>query len=110
MIGGAINPQYYSTAGAFNGSGIALASQSFSEDIQTGTQGTLVMYFQHWSGQIRWQQLSDGGQWLGGDITTIVAADAKNSTPISAVAYALNGTSTWHIFCMFDPKTRERYV
>ena len=89
-IGGALDPSYYSTKGAFNGSGIALASESFDG----GTRGTLVMYFQHWSGQIRWQQLSDQGEWLGGDISSVVASDAKNSTPLSAVAYALNQTST----------------
>ncbi|TKA81928.1 hypothetical protein B0A55_01921 [Friedmanniomyces simplex] len=64
----------------------------------SGTQGSLVMYFQHHSGEIRWQQLSSQGAWLGGDVSEIVAVDAKNSTPLSAVAYAMNGTSTWHIF------------
>lgn len=80
--------------GAFNGSGIALASQSFDAN----DQGSLVMYFQHWTGQIRWQQLSSTGDWIGGSSSQIVATDAKNGTPISAVAYAMNGTSTWHIF------------
>ena len=89
-IGGALNPAYYSKKSAFNGTGIALASESFDG----GTHGDLVMYFQHWSGQIRWQELNDQGQWVGGDITTVVASDAKNSTPLSAVAYALNRTST----------------
>lgn len=98
MIGGAIDPSYFSTEGAFNGSGIALASQSFSKDLQEGTQGTLVMYFQHYTGQIRWKQLSSSGEWQGGDFSTVVAVDAKNSTPLSAVSYALNGTSTWHVF------------
>jgi hypothetical protein len=32
--------------------------------------------------------------WLGGDITEILAYDAKNGTPISAVAYENNGIST----------------
>jgi len=99
LIGGAIDPTYYSTSGAFNGSGIALASQSFARDLQAGTQGSLVMYFQHHSGDIRWQQLSSTGSWLGGSVSEVVAVDAKNNTPLSAVSYALNGTSTWHIFC-----------
>jgi len=98
LIGGALNPTYYSTSGAFNGSGIALASQSFATNLQTSTQGSLVMYFQHHSGDIRWQQLTSTG-WQGGSVSEVVANDAKNSTPLSAVAYALNGTSTWHIFC-----------
>ncbi|RMY31329.1 hypothetical protein D0866_07363 [Hortaea werneckii] len=97
LIGGALDPSYYSTTGAFNGSGIALASQSFATDLQTGTQGSIVMYFQHHSGEIRWQQLSSSG-WIGGSASEVVAVDAKNSTPLSAVAYTTNGTSTWHIF------------
>ncbi|KAI7517423.1 hypothetical protein KC331_g21717, partial [Hortaea werneckii] len=97
LIGGALHPSYYSTTGAFNGSGIALASQSFATDLQTGTQGSIVMYFQHHSGEIRWQQLSSSG-WIGGSASEVVAIDAKNSTPLSAVAYTTNGTSTWHIF------------
>jgi len=94
LIGGALNPAYYTTSDAFNGSGIALASESFDGS----SHGDLVMYFQHYTGQIRWQQLNDQGQWEGGDETTIVASDARNSTPLSAVAYALNKTSTWHVF------------
>lgn len=101
LIGGALNPQYFSTLGAFNGSGIALASQSFASSLQAATQGSLVMYFQHWTGQIRWIQLSNTGSWIGGSYSQIVANDAKNSTPISAVSYSINGTSTWHIFCEF---------
>ncbi|KAK6388254.1 hypothetical protein LTR65_008096 [Meristemomyces frigidus] len=98
LIGGALSPAYYSTTGAFNGSGIALASQSFSTDIANGTHGDLVMYFQHHSGQIRYMQLTTGGTWEGGSASEVVATDAKNSTPLSAVAYAMNDTSTWHIF------------
>lgn len=98
MIGGAIDSKYYSTQGAFNGSGIALASQSFTRDLQAGTQGSIVMYFQHYTGQIRWKQLSTNGEWLGGAISEVVASDARNNTPLSAVAYDINGSSTWHVF------------
>ncbi len=51
------------------------------------------MYFQHHSGQIRQAQLGSNGNWQGGDITQIVAVDAKNATPIAAVAYARNDTA-----------------
>ena len=102
---------FLSTVGAFNGSGIALASESFA----SGGHGSIVMYFQHHSGQLRSAQLASDGTWQGGDVTNIVAADAKNATPISAVAYARNQTATvgiqlcpnvllrltleqWHIF------------
>lgn len=60
------------------------------------------MYFQHHSGDIRWERLTSTGSWVGGSESEIVASDAKNSTPISAVAYVLNGTSTWHIFCKHE--------
>lgn len=73
-----------------NGSGIALASQSFG----VNNYGELVMYFQHHSGQIRWQRLDSSGDWVGGTDSEVAAYDAKNGTPISAVAYALNDTST----------------
>jgi len=89
-IGGALNASYYSTKGAFNGSGIALASESFD----TTTHGALNMYFQHWTGEIRYMQLDQNGDWVGGDSSSIVASNAKNGTPISAVAYASNHTAT----------------
>ncbi|KAK5127916.1 hypothetical protein LTR85_005033 [Meristemomyces frigidus] len=87
LIGGALSPAYYSTAGAFNGSGIALASQSFVNNLNTGAHGNLVMYFQHHSGQIRYQQLTPDDGWQGGSASEVVATDARNSTPLSAVAY-----------------------
>lgn len=90
----AIPQSFLSTVGAFNGSGIALASESFA----SGGHGAIVMYFQHHSGQLRSAQLESNGEWQGGDVTNIVAADAKNGTPISAVAYARNQTAAWHVF------------
>lgn len=52
------------------------------------------MYFQHHSGQLRQAQLATDGSWQGGDITQVVAIDAKNGTPIAAVAYARNQTAS----------------
>jgi hypothetical protein len=95
-IGGAIKPEYYSTKGAFNGTGIALAGESW-----LGTDHSIVnVYFQHWSGQIRFMQLNTEGSWVGGTESEIVASDAKNSTPISTVAYAMNSTEkVSHLLC-----------
>ncbi|KAI4114233.1 MAG: hypothetical protein LQ338_008028, partial [Usnochroma carphineum] len=92
--GNATAPSTLSRTGAFNGSGIALASQSFD----AGGYGSIVMYFQHYTGEIRSAQLSSDGTWNGGDAREIVAVDAKNGTPIAAVAYARNNTAMWHIF------------
>ena len=84
-----IPQNFLSTVGAFNGSGIALASESFA----SGGHGSIVMYFQHHSGQLRSAQLGTDGSWQGGDVTNVVAIDAKNGPPIAAVAYARNQTA-----------------
>lgn len=96
-IGGAINPSYFSTKGAFNGSGIATASD------WSNLQGnTLNFWYQHFTGEIRWMNFNVlNGSWtprMNGTTPYIVAADAKNSTPIAAVAFAENNTGTTHLF------------
>ncbi|KAM0720683.1 hypothetical protein Q7P37_004820 [Cladosporium fusiforme] len=97
-IGGSIDASYYSRQGAWNGSGFALAAQTFPKYVKDAPKGNLVLYFQHNTGEIRWIRLSTRGDWIGGSRSEIVAADAKNSTPISAVSYVRNATSIWHIF------------
>jgi hypothetical protein len=57
------------------------------------------MYFQHYTGDIRWMQLTNTGDWVGGTYSEVVAVDARNNTPLSAVAYSIGGNDTWHIFC-----------
>lgn len=86
----AITPGYFSQTGAFNGTGIALASYSFS----AGGYGAIDLYFQHHTGQIRSAQLTKTGTWSGGTYAEVVAVDAKNATPIAAVAYAQNDIAT----------------
>lgn len=53
----------------------------------------MTVYFQHWTGEIRWIQLTPKGEWLGGSKSEVIVTDAKNATPISVVAYAVNGTA-----------------
>lgn len=79
----------------FNGTGVALAGQSFD----SGGKSQTVLYFQHWSGQIRQTQFLDDGTWNGGGLSEIVAVDAKNATPISMVSYSANGTNTVRTLC-----------
>lgn len=98
-IGGSIDASYYSRKGAWNGTGIALASQSFPADSEDAPIGSLVMYFQHHASEIRFMRLTSEGSWVGGTDSEVVATNAKNSTPLSAVAYVKNGTSQWHVFC-----------
>jgi hypothetical protein len=75
---------------------LAIASYSFG----SGGYGVINVYFQHWTGQIRKIQLLNNGAWAGGDATNIVATDAKNGTPISAVAYAMDNVATVSQFYM----------
>lgn len=84
-IGGALNPLYYSTEGAFNGSGIALATATPGES----GYGLVNLYFQHCDGTIRWIQLAQNGSWQGGALSEVIAYNAKNGTPIAVVAYAV---------------------
>ena len=76
--------------GAFNGSGVAVAGESFD----SGGHGETILYFQHYTGQIRSTQLQPDGTWQGGSPSEVVATDAKDASPISAVSYSVNGTNT----------------
>lgn len=46
-------------------------------------------------------KLQQNGDWVGGTTSEVVAVDAKNSTPISAVSYSVDGVDAWHIFCEY---------
>lgn len=77
-IGGSINASYYSRQGAWNGTGIALASQSFPEAVEDAPVGSLVLYFQHHTDDLRFMRLTTKGEWVGGFEIQSVATDAKN--------------------------------
>ncbi|PVI05651.1 hypothetical protein DM02DRAFT_516316 [Periconia macrospinosa] len=93
-VGGYLNAEYYSKRGAFNGSGIAIAGESWN----AGQRRIFTLYFQHHSGDIRYMQYGTDQRWIGGNSSNTVATDAKNGTTISAVAYTLNQTGWFHIF------------
>lgn len=100
-IGGAINPLYYSHTGAWNGSGIALASVNF------GVDASIFVYFQHYTGEIRSFIQEANGQWTDSNI--VVPSGARNGTPISAVAYIVEEVATWNIFYIDqDAYVRQR--
>lgn len=84
-------------AGALSGTKISLVAQPYMNG--GGSDQSLVMYFQHRSGQIRWMGLDTDGKWTGGDSSTLVADDAKLGTPISAVSYTWDGEIFWRVFC-----------
>lgn len=87
-IGGALGEEYYSKRGAFNGSGIALAGESWNKE----QRRIFTIYFQHWTRDIRYMQYTTDQKWIGGSRSETVATDAKNATALSTVAYSLNST------------------
>lgn len=88
-MGGALNPAYYSKQGAFNGSGVALA------DVNFGLDNSLYVFYQKYTGEIEQLIYKSDGTWT---FVTTVATDAKNSTPLSTVAYIVDSVATWHLF------------
>jgi len=102
QIGGTIDPSYYTNTGAWNGSGISYIWQNFTQDwddILRTNEYSHVVYFQHHSGEIHWMRQTSDYSWKEGpDDLLVVAADARNSTPISAVQYTANGTNYWNVF------------
>lgn len=102
QIGGSLDPSYYSTEGVWNGSGLDHNWQSFSSNYGDAPEDaeSLVIYYQHRTGAIRWMRYTTEGDWVrGSSESEVVATDAKNSTPISAVSYEAAGTQHRHIFC-----------
>ncbi|KAF2438242.1 hypothetical protein P171DRAFT_437303 [Karstenula rhodostoma CBS 690.94] len=93
-IGGALDSRYFSQKGAFNGSGIALAGESWNNN----EFRLFTIYYQHWTGDIRYMQYKKDRKWVGGTSSETVAKNAKNGTAISAVAFTLNETSYVHIY------------
>lgn len=104
-IGGVIDPSYYSKTGAWNGSGIAYVWQNFTQDwddILRSNEYSHVVYFQDPSGEIHWMRETSDYSWKqGAPELLVVATDARNSTPISAVQYTANGTNYWNVFCKY---------
>jgi hypothetical protein len=87
-IGGSLNANYFSKKGVYNGTGIALAGESWNK----GQRRIFTLYFQHHTGDIRFMQYSSDQQWTGGSKSETVATGVKNASPISAVAYNINAT------------------
>lgn len=100
-IGGGLSESFLSSEGTWNGSGIATNWQRFASNFEDATAGdNLVMYYQHHSGVIRWMRKTDSGDWVRGPSDSeVVADDAKNSTPITAVHLNEGGRKLWHVFC-----------
>jgi hypothetical protein len=102
-IGGSVDSSYYTTSGAWNGSGIAYIWQNFTQDwddILSSNEYSHVVYFQHHTGEIQWMRQTSDYSWKQGpQDLLVVATDARNSTPISAVQHTANGVNYWNVFC-----------
>ena len=100
-IGGAYDPKYYSTEGAFNGSGIALA------DVNFGLDNSIYVFYQSYTGEVEQIIYESDGSW---NFVTQVATNAKNSTPLSTVAYIVDYVATWHLFYISEDNTLKQRV
>ncbi|PZD40640.1 hypothetical protein A1F97_04973 [Pyrenophora tritici-repentis] len=105
-VGGALNEKYFSKRGVFNGTGIALAGESWNK----GQRRIFTLYFQHHTGDIRFMQYTTDRKWVGGTKAQTVAYDAKPATPISAVSFAINQTQYFHIFYITKSNTVAQTV
>ncbi|CAI9636034.1 hypothetical protein GT037_001068 [Alternaria burnsii] len=105
-IGGSLNSEYLSKKGVFNGTGIALAGESWNK----GQRRIFTLYFQHHTGDIRFMQYTTDRKWIGGGKAQTVAGDAKDASPISAVAFALNETQYFHIFYIDKNNTVKQLI
>jgi hypothetical protein len=106
-IGGSLNASYYSNSGAWNGSGIAQVWQNFAQnstDTSTANEHEIVVYCQDHEGDIRWLRETSNttSVWQPGPSdVAVMASDARNSTPITAVHWDSDGKNYWHVFCKF---------
>ncbi|KAM0713733.1 hypothetical protein Q7P37_010695 [Cladosporium fusiforme] len=84
-----VDPSYDSTTGAWNGSGFALTDQGF----------LLHVYFQYHSGDLTWMYEDHG--WHG-NASNVLATDARDNTPVSAISYVSGGLEIVHVFLDAD--------
>lgn len=65
---------------------MAMAASSLSSET------VCSVYFQHWTGDIRFMSLSKNGTLGGGRKLETVITDARNSTPLSSIVVFSNYT------------------
>ena len=101
----------FSTSGAYNGTGIAVFGQGRARNLTSAQpendsdeENSLLVVFQHHTGELRWMQHLWPDTWRGGSTNEVIASDAKNGTPISVREgpYPI-GTMETHVFCQSSP-------
>ena len=91
-----------STRGVFNGSSISVVTHLLPTKLTSAPDNPndFLLFFQHFAGDIRWIQYEYAQRaWQGGSINDVVANDAKNGTPISAVKRDFADVHQTHVFC-----------
>lgn len=104
-VGGEINDAYYSTKGAWNGSGIAIASAN------TNADQSIYAFYQDYRGDIQYTLMNPQGQWnLVGPVNS-GSYQALNGTPLSVVYHQLGNKLVWHLFYIdVNYIVRERII
>lgn len=100
-------PPSTSESGAFNGSGIAIASTN------GGLSDNVYVFYQDFTGSIQYRILDDSGNWRTIGPVNDGGFPALDGTPISAVHYVRDSDESriWHIFYIDQDYTvRERIL
>jgi hypothetical protein len=94
-IGPELSPLYASQDGAFNGTGIAIASADF------GADSSILVFYQDFKGGIQFKKsdaADSGATWVELYPVNENAPRALNGTPLATAAYVNDTVATWHVF------------
>lgn len=118
-IGGSLDDSYYARKGAWNGTGLSITEQLYASGLALSPDRKpwYIMYYQHYSGAIRWMYRASPLNWRRGlEQYEMVTLDAKNATPIAAWKTEVNQTSIWEVFCKHpdlehccEPQSSHKY-
>lgn len=104
-VGGYINDAYYSTSGAWNGSGIAIAAAN------TDLNQAIYAFYQDYTGTIQYTLMNPQGEWTLVGPVNADSPRALNGTPLSTVQHQIGHERVWHLFYIDeDYIIRERII
>lgn len=103
-VGGYLNPEYYSKRGAWNGTGLSIASADATSDY-------MFVFYQDFSGNITYQISGANNSFREGTVVNDGVYRPLNGTPISSVLHSLGDLLRWHVFYVDeDYYIRERVM
>jgi len=94
-IGPELSPFYASKDGAFNGTGIAIASATF------GADSSIFVFYQDFEGGLQFKRsdpANSEASWAPLYTINENAPRALNGTPLATAAYVNATVATWHLF------------